>query len=141
MSISPETSNKGLFTHCPGATHWPRGQLCLGARSDALSFSGNFERQVTRCTTSGNPPCRGNFSPCKQKGLPRGKSSLARGGGGVMPYMCHTETCRRSGYILFRLRIRDRVSFFEPDSKCQICTITPSQGAYSQYCLAPSHWF
>ena len=31
--------------------------------------------------------------------------------------------------ILFGLRIRDRVSFFEPDSKtgCQICTITPSQ--------------
>ena len=23
---------------------------------------GNFERRVTRCTTPGNPPCRGNFS-------------------------------------------------------------------------------
>ena len=27
---------------------------------------GNFERQVTQCTTSGNLPCRGNFSPCEQ---------------------------------------------------------------------------
>ena len=26
----------------------------------------NFVRQVTRCTTPGNPPCRGNFSPCEQ---------------------------------------------------------------------------
>ena len=35
------------------------------------------------------------------------------------------------------------MSFFEPDSKtgCQICTTTPSQGAYSQYCLTPSHCF
>ena len=35
-----------------------------------MSFSlprGNFERRVTRCTTPGNPPCRGNFSPCEQK--------------------------------------------------------------------------
>ena len=34
-----------------------------------MSFSlprGNFERRVTRCTTLGNPPCRGNFSPCEQ---------------------------------------------------------------------------
>ena len=50
-----------------------RGQLCLGARSDACNCSheffvarGNFERRVTRCTTPGNPPCRGNFSPCEQ---------------------------------------------------------------------------
>ena len=27
---------------------------------------GKFERRVTRCTTPGNPPCRGNFSPCEQ---------------------------------------------------------------------------
>ena len=27
---------------------------------------GNIERRVTRCTTPGNPPCRGNFSPCEQ---------------------------------------------------------------------------
>ena len=27
---------------------------------------GNFKRRVTLCTTLGNPPCRGNFSPCKQ---------------------------------------------------------------------------
>ena len=26
----------------------------------------NFERRVTRCTTPGNPPCRGNFSLCEQ---------------------------------------------------------------------------
>ena len=65
-----------------------------------------------------------------------------RGGGGVMPYMCHTETCRRSGYTFWPSNPRQGV-FFEPDSKtgCQICTITPSQGAYSQYCLTPSHWF
>ena len=34
-----------------------------------MSFSlprGNFKRRVTRCTTSGNPPFRGNFSPCEQ---------------------------------------------------------------------------
>ena len=34
-----------------------------------MSFSlprGNFERRVTRSTTLGNPPCRGNFSPCEQ---------------------------------------------------------------------------
>ena len=34
-----------------------------------MSFSlarGNFERWVTRCTTPGNPPCRGDFSPCEQ---------------------------------------------------------------------------
>ena len=34
-----------------------------------MSFSlprGNFERRVTRCKTPGNPPCRGNFSPCEQ---------------------------------------------------------------------------
>ena len=34
-----------------------------------MSFSlprGNFERRITRYTTPGNPPCRGNFSPCEQ---------------------------------------------------------------------------
>ena len=34
-----------------------------------VSFSlprGNFERRVTHCTTPGNPPSRGNFSPCEQ---------------------------------------------------------------------------
>ena len=61
---------------------------------------------------------------------------------GVMPYMCHMETCRRSGYTFWPSNLRQGV-FFEPDSKtgCQICKINPSQGAYSQYCLAPSHWF
>ena len=52
--------------------------------------------------------------------------------------MCHTETCRLSGYFLgFGLRIQDRVSFssLTPKTGCQICTITPSQSAYSQYCL------
>ena len=28
---------------------------------------GNFERWVIRCTTPGNLPCRGNFSPYEQK--------------------------------------------------------------------------
>ena len=34
-----------------------------------MNFSlpqGNFERRVTHCTTPGNPPCRGNVSPCEQ---------------------------------------------------------------------------
>ena len=34
-----------------------------------MSFSlprGNFERRVTRCTTPGNQPGRGNFFPCEQ---------------------------------------------------------------------------
>ena len=26
----------------------------------------NFERRVTRCKTTDNPPCRGNFSQCEQ---------------------------------------------------------------------------
>ena len=46
-----------------------------------MSFSlpwGNLARRVTRCTTPGNPPCRGNFSPYEQNAkLPWGKSSLA----------------------------------------------------------------
>ena len=59
---------------------------------------------------------------------------------------CHICAIRRRAAdqgILFGLQIRDRASFFEPDSKtvCKICTITPSQGEKSQYCLAPSHWF
>ena len=46
-----------------------------------MSFSlprGNFERRVTDCTRSGNPPCRGNFSPSEHnvKVFP-GKSSPA----------------------------------------------------------------
>ena len=35
-----------------------------------MSFSlprGNFERRVTRCPTPGNPPSRGNFSPCQNR--------------------------------------------------------------------------
>ena len=35
-----------------------------------ISFSlprGNFERRVIGCSTPGNPPCRGKFSPCEQK--------------------------------------------------------------------------
>ena len=34
-----------------------------------MSFSlpqGNFERRITRCTTPGNPPSIGNFSPCER---------------------------------------------------------------------------
>ena len=50
-----------------------------------------------------------------------------------MPY-CARQRCAADEDILFGLRIQDRVSFFEPDSKtgCQVCTITPNQGAYSQ---------
>ena len=39
---------------------------------------GNFERRVTSCTTPGNRPCQGNFSPCAQNAkVAPGKSSLA----------------------------------------------------------------
>ena len=39
---------------------------------------GNFDIWVTRCTTPGNQPCRGHFSPCEQNAkVARGKSSLA----------------------------------------------------------------
>ena len=34
-----------------------------------MNFSlpqGNIKRRVTRGRTPGNPPCRGNFSPCEQ---------------------------------------------------------------------------
>ena len=42
-----------------------------------MSFSlpqRNFERRVTCCTTPGNPPCRGNFSPRE----PNGKVALGQ---------------------------------------------------------------
>ena len=46
-----------------------------------MSFSlprGNFERRVTRCTTSGNPPFEVTFLHVNRtQKLPRGKSSLA----------------------------------------------------------------
>ena len=48
-----------------------------------ISFSvpqANFEMLVTRCTALGNPPSRGNFSPCEQirtQMLRQNKSSLA----------------------------------------------------------------
>ena len=70
--------------------------------------------------------------------LPQGSntktSKFTPGGGGS--HICAIRRRAADQGILFDLRIRDRVSFFEPDSKtgCQICTITPSQGAYSQYC-------
>ena len=63
-------------------------------------------------------------------------------GGGVMPYMWHTEMCRRSGYTFWPSNPRQGACFrTRLQTGCQICTITPSQGAYSQYCLAPSRWF
>ena len=66
-------------SHDPGTTIAP-GQLSdpgvnfasvhgLTPVTVHMSFSlprGNFERRVTRCPTPGNPPCRGNFSPCEQ---------------------------------------------------------------------------
>ena len=46
-----------------------------------VSFSlprDSFERRVTRCTTPGSPPCRGNFLDVNRtQKLPQGKSSLA----------------------------------------------------------------
>ena len=68
---------------------------------------------------------------------------ISPGGGGGLCHICAIRRRAADQGILFGLRIRHRVSFFEPDSKtgCQICTISPSQGTYSQYCLALSHWF
>ena len=81
-------TKKLYFRHLPnlGPVHMIPGQLIApGQLTDPgvnfasvhgltlvtvhMSFSlprGNFERRVTRCTTPGNPPCRGNFSPCEQ---------------------------------------------------------------------------
>ena len=46
-----------------------------------MSFSlprSNLEGRVTRCTTPGNPPCRGNFFSCEQNAkVAPGKGSLA----------------------------------------------------------------
>ena len=70
-------------------------------------------------------------------------NSVSRGGGGGNAiYVPYGDVPPIRVYFL-AFRIRDRVSFFEPDSKtgCQICKINPSQGAYSQYCLASSRWF
>ena len=42
---------------------------CLTPVTVHMRFSfprGNLERRATRCTTPGNPPSRGNFSPCEQ---------------------------------------------------------------------------
>ena len=79
------------FSHDPGTTHCP-GQLTdpgvnfafvhgLTPVTVHMSFSlprGNFERQVARCTTPANPPCRVNFSPCEQNAkVSRDKSSLS----------------------------------------------------------------
>ena len=75
----PVLYNLRACSHDPGTTHYP-GQLTdpgvnfasmhgLTPVTVHMSFSlprGNSERRVTRCTTPGNPPCRGNFSPCEQ---------------------------------------------------------------------------
>ena len=72
--------------HCLGVTHWPQGQFCLGAWSNVCNCSHEFllapgqlrEVGYPRCTSPGNWPCQGNFSPCEQNAkVPRGKSSLA----------------------------------------------------------------
>ena len=64
--------------HCLGATHWPQSLASVTVHMNFSLRRGNFERWVTRCTTPGNRPCQGNFSPCEQNAkLPRGMSSLA----------------------------------------------------------------
>ena len=40
-----------------------------------------------------------------------GYVQIPGGGGGVMPYMCHTETCRRSGYTFWPSNPRQCVFF------------------------------
>ena len=60
-------------THCPGQLTDPRVNFAsvhgLTPVTVHTSFSlprGNSETRVTRCTTPGNPPRRGNFSSCEQ---------------------------------------------------------------------------
>ena len=88
-NVTPENANNLLSTAIAsdlGPVHMIPGQLIApGQLTDPgvnfasvygltpvtvhMSFSlprGNFERRVTRCTTPGYPPCRGNFSPCEQ---------------------------------------------------------------------------
>ena len=80
-NYAPDLSDSGL-----GPVHMiPRQLIAPGQLTDPgvnfasvhglmhvtvqMSFSlprGNFQRQVTRSTTPGNPPCQGNFSPCEQ---------------------------------------------------------------------------
>ena len=60
-------SNDPGTTHCPGVNF--ASVHGLTSVTVHMSFSlphGDFERQITRCITPGNPPCRGNFSPCEQ---------------------------------------------------------------------------
>ena len=33
-------------TYCPGATHWPRGQLCLGPRSGSCTSENKFANNI-----------------------------------------------------------------------------------------------
>ena len=42
---------------------------------------------------------------------PRAVYTHCPGGGGVMPYMCHKETCRRSGYTFWPSTPRQGVFF------------------------------
>ena len=43
-----------------------QGLMSVTAHINFTLLRGNFERRVTRCTTPGNRPCRGNVSPCEQ---------------------------------------------------------------------------
>ena len=81
-----------------------------------MSFSlprGNFERRVTLCTTPGNPPCRGNFSPCEHN------SKVAPGQG---------QSCACS-FIMFRINFpmkssrkhQKYVNVFEIHLKFNLC--------------------
>ena len=78
--------NNSVLFELQGPVHMKPGQLVtpgqvnnpgvnfaseygLPSVSVHVSFSlprGNFERRLTRCTTPGNLPCRGNFSPCEK---------------------------------------------------------------------------
>ena len=45
---------------------WVHGLTSVTVHMNFSLLQGNFERRVTRCTTSGNQPCQGNVSPCEQ---------------------------------------------------------------------------
>ena len=68
--------------HCLGATHWPRGLLCLGAWSDVCNCSREFLLVLGQLGEVAYPlysrPCQGNFLHVNRtQKLPPGKSSLA----------------------------------------------------------------
>ena len=73
-SIEVHHSHDPGTTYCPGQLTDPwvnfasvHGLTPVTVQTSFLLPRGNFEKRITRCTTQGNPPCRGNFFPCEQE--------------------------------------------------------------------------